>query len=488
MPKSARTADRRKKLKKNLQAEQRRRDNKEAVLEKMQDINRYGRSITRRQFDAFCFCRMPLVRFTAEEVEWYSLFDNKILGLIIRDVTDDDFGFIILGRDTRRLFRCIDIQTAAFFATPQEARKALAERLGRKYEGQVQDTYEQYDEKDPTLDLFTPIIPEEKQHWGFKVLANEQRHEAARNLITEIANSFIDNDGHYEREFQSENFHARLWELYLHMYFHSEGLEKRNEHVAPDFELNWFGDKYFVEAVTVNPSGNKARPDLPPPTNEDEIRERLNDFMPIKFGSPLYSKLQMRYWEKPHVSGHPLIFAIHDYHNATAMTWSRIALSEYLYGIRTRIIDGSPVMEKIEKHQWEGKEIPSGFFNQPDAESISAVLFSNQATIPKFNRMGKLAGLGGNDLKMIRAGDLYNPDPKSFKPIPYSKDIDDPDYEESWSDGLVMFHNPNAKHPVDEIAFKDISHIHYSEEKGFYGHHQPYDFLNSITYVFQSEK
>ena len=38
-------------------------------------------------------------------------------------------------------------------------------------------------------------------------------------------------------------------------------------------------------------------------------------------------------------------------------------------------------------------------FNQPDSEHVSAILFSNAATITKFNRMGKLAGMGGKILK-----------------------------------------------------------------------------------------
>ncbi len=454
--------------------------NREAKL--VRDIRRYGRKLTRRQFDAYCYSRMPLVRFTAEEVEWYSLFQNKLLGVVIRDVTDDDYGFVILGRDSRRLFRWID-GGPDFYQTPVEAREALAVHLNEKYSGPIKDKYPQGDEVDPVLDLFNPILPSEQQHRNYKVLANEQRYEAARNLITEIANSFIDNDGHYEREFQSNNFHSRLWELYLHIYFHNAGLLIENNHAAPDFELVKFGDKVFVEAVTVNPSENPERPDLPPPETEAAIEESLNDFMPIKFGSPLYSKVQKKYWEQEHVKGHPLVLAIHDYHNDNAMTWSRTALSEYLYGIRTRIEKGTPVVTQISTHEWMGKKIPSGMFYQEGCENISAVLFSNQATIPKYNRMGKIAGLGSADVKMIRKGYLYNPDPYAIYPIPFAKDLDDPDYEESWSDGLIMFHNPKATIPLDPEIFPDISHIFYSEQDGFTGFHQPYDVLGSITVV-----
>ena len=446
------------------------------------NIKRYGRSLTRRQFDAYCYCRMPLVRYTTEEIEWYSLFKNNLLGIVVRDVTDKDYGFVILGRDTRKLFRAIETCNE-FYSSPSLARKALAKKLSESYLGKVKAVYPQDDEVEPTLNLFDQIIPEDQQHHAYKVLANEPRYEAARNIVSEIANSFIDNDGHYEREFQSVNFQARLWELYLHIYFHNQGLLIENNHASPDFEVEFFGEKYFIEAVTVNPSNNPERLDLPPPKTDDEINERLNDFMPIKFGSSLYSKLCKKYWEKEHVNGNPIILAIHDYHNNNAMTWSRTALSEYLYGIRTRIVNGKAKVSKINVHKWEDKEIPSGFFYQNNAENISAILFSNQATIPKFNRMGKIGGLGSTNVKMIRNGFLYNPDPNAIYPIPFSKDLDDPDYEESWSDGLIMFHNPNAKYPVNPDTFNDISHIFYSEKDGFTGYHQPYDVLGSMTIV-----
>jgi len=482
MAKTSKNEKKKQKRKAKVKAARRAVHDKNRERKLAENILRYGKSLTRRQFDAYCYCRMPLVRFAAEEIEWYSLLENRLLGIVIRDVTDDDYGFIILGRDARKLFRCIEVGTE-FHASPEKARKALAGKINQDYLGKVQDIYPQDDEADAGFDLFTDVIPENEQHRGYKILKNEPRFEAARNIISEIVNSFVDNDGHFEREFQSGNFQARLWELYLHIYIHNAGLLVENNHAAPDFEVSYFGDKLFIEAVTVNPSENVNRPDLPPPQTDKEIEERLNDFMPIKFGSPLYSKLQKKYWEKEHVAGKPLILAIHDYHNDNAMTWSRTALSEYLYGFRTRIVNGEPFVENIDMHSWEGKEIPSGFFYQDYSENISAVLFSNQATIPKFNRMGKIAGLGSANVKMIRNGFLYNPDPEAIHPIPFSKDLDDSDYEESWSDGLIMFHNPNAKHPVDPNAFSDISHIFYTEDEGFHGYHQPYDVLGSITIV-----
>ena len=148
--------------------------------------------------------------YTEEEIEWYWLFKGKLLAVIVRDVQDKDYGYVILGRDSRRLFRAIDLPNE-FYKTPRKARIALAEKLFN-YENNVKSIYPQGDEPKNTLELFKPIIENKKQHHNYKFLANENRFEAARNLIIEIANSFIDNDGNYSKDFQSHNFNSRLWE------------------------------------------------------------------------------------------------------------------------------------------------------------------------------------------------------------------------------------------------------------------------------------
>ena len=192
------------------------------------------------------------------------------------------------------------------------------------------------------------------------------------------------------------------------------------------------------------------------------------------------------------MKGKPLIIAIHDFHMPGSMTWSRNGLSDYLYGRRVRRVKDSKVentiiVEQIKEHSWHGKTIPSGFFYQPETENISAVMFSNAATITKFNRMGKLADLGSKEVKMIREGYLFDPNPNAFDPIHFAVDVDSPEYEESWSDSLIMFHNPNAIIPVNPYCFDDISHTWFDEEKQeFLGKHQPYDVIHSVTFTIIS--
>src|SRR5262249_44569042 len=152
---------------------------------------------------------------------------------------------------------------------------------------------------------------------------------------------------------------------------------------APDFVCAGLMGELAVEAVTVGPTREGGTIVPPPSTETDEDRlQYLRDYMTIKFGSALYSKLQKAYWTLPNVAGKPFVLAISDFSSPRSMTHTRSALENYLYGYMHEPAydaDGKLkiVPRKIEKHQWGAKVIPSGFFDQPGAENVSAVLFSN---------------------------------------------------------------------------------------------------------------
>ncbi len=136
--------------------------------------------------------------------------------------------------------------------------------------------------------------------------------------------------------------------------------------------------------------------------------------MPLKFGSPLYRKLTRspRYWDLEHARGKPFVIAIADFHDRHSMLWTFTGLVEYLYGARHDFeVDSegqlviSPI--KIETHKKGLKDVPSGFFFLPEAENVSAVLFSSTGTMSKFNRMGRLAGFGDPSIRMFRYGAAF---------------------------------------------------------------------------------
>src|SRR5581483_10622960 len=156
---------------------------------------------------------------------------------------------------------------------------------------------------------------------------------------------------------------------------------------------------------------------------------------------------------------------IHDFHLDDSMVWSAPALEEYLYGTRAtwwKDTSGKLHIEEkpIREHRWKNKNIPSGFFNLPEAEKVSAVLFSNSATISKFNRIGKIAGFGNPDVKMVRLGTKPDNNPNAVKPIVFRVEVDPKRYDESWSEGVRIFHNPRALNPIPKELFPYCSH-HY---------------------------
>ncbi len=449
------------------------------------------RPISQERFNALCYVREPLVNgvkpetqpFTiSKEVEWYTDERSALIATIFIDKFDKDWNFVILGRDARKIYRCI--YTAVSFDSIEAARKELKVKLD-EFRENGQEKYVQGDENSPPHYIYKQIVPPEKLHPYFRNLVKEPRFEAARNLIEEIIYTFTDPDGNFIRDFQTSGFDSRLWEVFLYVYLHESGFSIDRSFNAPDYVVERFNQIVCIEAVTVNPSRHKQ--DLQEPTSQEELDERLKDYMPIKFGSPLYSKLNKKYWEKEHVRGKPLVIAIHDYHQTGSMVWSRTALSDYLYAKRIRLTkDGngnsSVTKEDIDFHEYEGKRIPSGFFKLPETENISAVLFTNSATITKFNRMGKLAGLGSQAIKMIRIGKLFDPDPEAFEPIPFSIDVDHPSYQERWSESVVMFHNPNALYPVDPALFPDITHIRIDGDD-YQEITRPYEVMSSVTVV-----
>jgi hypothetical protein len=200
-----------------------------------------------------------------------------------------------------------------------------------------------------------------------------------------------------------------------------------------------------------------------------DVRKEHENAMPIRFGSPLFSKLQKKYWELPQIQGCPLVFAIADFHDDQSMTWSSTALINYLYGVRHEhhydengrlVID--PI--QIKKHKIGNKEIPSGFYFQPDTENVSAIMFSASGTISKFNRMGRQAGFKHPDVLMYRIGSHHDHDDNASLPKMFKYEVDETGTE-TWAEGMSIFHNPNAKHRVPEELFPTAAHHRFENDQ-----------------------
>ncbi|XTZ64998.1 glycosaminoglycan attachment protein [Aeromonas salmonicida subsp. pectinolytica] len=410
--------------------------------------------------------RSPAAAYISEELAYYADEHEIVLGVVLRDTIDNDFVGILLGRDEGNRFRAFDLKVS--IETQEQATSWV--KGGIKWHvGKGVTEFPQGDHQ-KNIDLFTPIVPIHKQHLYFSKLSQEESFSPAKTVINELMSHFVDIDGNFVEQFQSTGFDARLWELYLNTYLNEEQLFFNRDHNAPDFIVEKYGMKVAIEAVIVgrktnNPvSAFKVEPKLLTPS---EIEEKHENEMPIKFGSPLYSKLRKKYWNLEQVKGNPLVFAIADFHDDQSMLWSSNALINYLYGVKHDFEHDpngqliiSPI--KIEKHKLNGKEIPSGFFFQPDSENVSAILFSASGTISKFNRIGKQAGFGSDNIIMYRFGTYHDHNPNASIPKPFVYQVTTKS-KETWAEGLSMFHNPNAKFPVPEELFPSIAHHHFKE-------------------------
>ncbi len=425
----------------------------------MPTLLRYAmKPISKERFEALCRSRQATAEYVSREVEWFSDDEERVLGLVLLDTVDNDWVWMVLGRDEAGVFRCIDLGVS--IPTQDEARKFLEAKLD-EYSRTGEKTFPQGDVKSKPIDLFTPVAPASALHPNFKILAEGEHHSSARELLRELVQTFVDIDGNFVRDFQTTGFNARLWELYLSAFLYEQRFGVAREFDRPDFCAEKDGFPVGIEAVTVNPTAGETPPK---PNNDDELRILREEYMPIKFGSALFSKVQKGYWELPHMQGMPFVFAVHDFCTDDSMTWSAPAINDYLYGLRASWTkDAAGVLHITEKtivdHRWGSKKpLPSGFFNQPDTEHVSAVLFSNSATLSKFSRMGKLAGFGNPAVKMIRVGTKPNPDQNSTEPIHFTADVETGKYSESWTEGVQIFHNPRALLPIPPGVFESCAH------------------------------
>lgn len=437
--------------------------------------------ISKLKFEAKIFIREAFAVMQFEEVEWFEAYD-KFMAVIARDRDDNDYNFNIFARDERRVFRLHDTGPK-FFKKHDQARSALMNRL-EPYAKDGKTYYEASPVTRRITDLFVPASRVSAVDPFFTLLLNDPRFEAARNIIEIAAYTYFDNDGNFIKDFQTTEFNNRLWELFLHIYLTKRSFKRDLTVNAPDFFLNYYGEQLAIEAVTVNPSPGF---DEPNPISVAEMHAYTQDYMPIKYHRTLDRKLKKKYHELPHLVGLPLLLAVHDYHIQGiggilgSMMWTRQALMEYLYGYRQvckmegeNLVCSPPEepFEKINGHNWKGAGAPSGFFDLPDSEHVSAVLFASNATIPTFNRMGKLAELGSADVKIWRRYIQYNPTTAQMETK--ESDVDDPSYEEDWGDSVAIFHNPRARIPLDPDLFFDASHFWFDPvRKGIYVDYGP---------------
>lgn len=293
-------------------------------------------------------------------------------------------------------------------------------------------------------------------------------HHMAAWTINQLYLALPNPDANWAGDFQTENFHTRMWEARLLAAFREQGMLVTQPERSPDFLLqNRAGDAAWVEAVTANPQVRfkhfNAEPSEPP----TDILERTLGPAASRFAKTLRTKLQKNYHLTPHVLGNPFAIALADFHAPSSMVWSRNALISYLYALQPSMEGGRVrITLASEELSLQGEEkIPAGLFRSPVCCELSAVIFTNTCSISKFYRVPISGGAMDDAYLYIRFGSIWDRIPGATEGVPFCLDITSQEYRalwpqgyEPWSADLEVFHNPYAKHPFPRTLLPEATH------------------------------
>lgn len=306
------------------------------------------------------------------------------------------------------------------------------------------------------MDLFTPVVPPERFHPNFaNCIARPNPYDRA--VIAKWADGFVDRDGKFVEEFQ-KTFNSCFWELYLHAILKEIGCKIDFTHPAPDFVVT--DPVPFVVEATVALNAQNALPEWTPLDLNNRPRD-LNEFNRVAMVRLLNSisektrKYQKSYQSQPHVAGKPFVLALTPFDQPFFYLQVQRAIEAVLYDYyvdEQEYIDDASKFASITAKRLKvvrkdnGAELPLGIFNDASHAHISAVLFNSSAT------WGKVRALGADPNPLIyfsavrsdpNTGDMFGfQGPKA-------------DYYETLFDGLRVYHNPHATHPLDWRVFQE---------------------------------
>ncbi|MFN3668119.1 MAG: hypothetical protein ACK4VY_02330 [Brevundimonas sp.] len=329
--------------------------------------------------------------------------------------------------------------------------------------------------------LLIPQIDRQKLHPQFLELVGSRKLRSARFMLQQAFERMPVRDGGFAKDFQSTEFNTRLFELFVSELLQENGAGFTVTGTQPDFEAAVDGFDFTLECVTVNPTkvDGKApayRQTNPRDADMADLRNRVINDIPTRFGGALFSKRDRRftkdrlaYWELPHSRDKPFLFAVQTMHEDGALDFSGSALATYLYGeVSTPAWDdaGNLIIkqQKARDHiKPNGEPIPSAFFDYEGTEHISGVLWSNNGTVEKFLRMAFEGPFPDDDIVAFRVGTESDPDPNAHVPQTFAYHVGAGPGGETWGEGCILFHNPNALHPLPLDLLKTVVNAHIDQ-------------------------
>lgn len=303
----------------------------------------------------------------------------------------------------------------------------------------------------------------------FKLLGQSCRERGAW-MLNQLYLAMPNPDPNWARDCQTVNFHTRLWEAQLLASFREQGLLVTQDYPSPDFHVtNKAGGEAWVEAVTVNPPERYDHASAVVTPFPQDRRKRVLGTAAERYARTLRNKLNKNYTNMPHVVGKPFAIAIADFHSPGSMMWSREALISYLYGfyVREVVEEGRivAIAEDLDKLPGD-PNIRASLFSYPENITLSAIIFSNAATLAKLSRVPNSFGGKSEGYRYVRVGEFADDTSGALRGIPFSMDVNSDEYRslwepygyEPWTAEIELFHNPNALHPINPALFPEATH------------------------------
>ncbi|SMC41463.1 hypothetical protein [Sporomusa malonica] len=290
-----------------------------------------------------------------------------------------------------------------------------------------------------------------------------------RSILLKWTKDFIDRDGKIINEFQT-TFHSSFWEFYLNAYFRQHNYVLDWTHIKPDFLIT---KPYMIciEAVVANIKLNGISESqrnledllsmLSPPWLQQDFTKMVDEAI-VRYSNAIsskYLKYKKEYskcdWVKPFC---PFVIAMASYDQINYGREYIYPMMALLYGLYYNPEERSYFPKATIKKPGTTADIALNLFANLEFNQVSAIIFSCTTTIGKLTSLAISEGRSSLNQVYIIRENLFDNGPR------YQLQIVSEESPELLSDGIFIFHNPNAINPLDNDAFPDATHFFYEED------------------------
>lgn len=345
-----------------------------------------------------------------------------------------------------------------------------------------------------SINLFETTLDEDKLHPYFKEVKNTPEYAETHVIINEWSEGIFERRreaAKFINEFQT-SFNSTFWEIYLNKAFKMLEFKIDYTKASPDFNLQSKCKRNIsVEAVTSNPSvlpALKFDMSSVPAANflddatlklSGKIRDKHQLYLGVGKGKQSYSSLE-------HVKGNPFVLAIAPFDSKLSQSQNNTAMNRVLYGLEPPTSYSEPQTVVASVRNKNGKDIDLGIFTNDSYKEISAVIFSTtgtfgkavalagtasfvkttrlrKMTIDEFLSNEGLEKIGRTRTKISETYDIFSERVYSGMDV-CGHDVhlcSGSDHKETHLDGLQVYHNPFAMHPLLENDFSAQEIVHY---------------------------